>query len=263
MRRPAAACNPMCAPAGKEGLAAAYPQLFLSRAFLDARCCSACVCSHTHTWSQNVTLGGTGKDMGDRHPKIAKNVLIGANATILGNIVVGEGAQIAAGSLVLKPVEPHTIVGGSPAKPVGKVVENPALTMLHWRESRDKVFLTASMEESPERTEYEHGAAAAAAVATHSSSPSGDSPEDAPTAAAAAAATAAAIAASLEAEARSKPPPAAVAPPTEEPPARAARASPPSPAPVVTRASARAPAWSPPQPATNIQPDIGDVDYYI
>lgn len=70
---------------------------------------------------QNVTLGGTGKDMGDRHPKVAANVLIGASATILGNIEIGEGAQIAAGSLVLKPVPPHTMVAGSPAKVVGKV----------------------------------------------------------------------------------------------------------------------------------------------
>ena len=61
-------------------------------------------------WVQNVTLGGTGKEVGDRHPKIANNVLIGASATVLGNIVVGEGAQVAAGSLVLKPVEPHTMV---------------------------------------------------------------------------------------------------------------------------------------------------------
>jgi serine O-acetyltransferase len=70
---------------------------------------------------QNVTLGGTGKDHGDRHPKISDNVLIGASATVLGNIRIGEGAQIAAGSLVLKPVAPHTMVAGSPAKPVGTV----------------------------------------------------------------------------------------------------------------------------------------------
>ena len=70
---------------------------------------------------QNVTLGGTGKEVGDRHPKLADNVLIGASATVLGNITIGDGAQIAAGSLVLKPVAPHTMVAGSPAKPVGKV----------------------------------------------------------------------------------------------------------------------------------------------
>ncbi|KAG2489051.1 hypothetical protein HYH03_012487 [Edaphochlamys debaryana] len=81
---------------------------------------------------QNVTLGGTGKEIGDRHPKVDDNVLIGACATILGNITIGKGAQIAAGSLVLKPVPPHTLVAGSPAKEVGPVVGNPALSMVHW-----------------------------------------------------------------------------------------------------------------------------------
>ena len=59
--------------------------------------------------------------MGDRHPKVNDNVLIGANATILGNITIGKGAQVAAGSLVLKDVPPRTMVAGSPAKEVGKV----------------------------------------------------------------------------------------------------------------------------------------------
>lgn len=81
---------------------------------------------------QNVTLGGTGKEHGDRHPKISDNVLIGASATVLGNIRVGEGAQIAAGSLVLKPVPPHTMVAGSPAKPVGTVTGGPSLSMARW-----------------------------------------------------------------------------------------------------------------------------------
>lgn len=81
---------------------------------------------------QNVTLGGTGKEVGDRHPKVGDNVLIGACATILGNIKIGEGAQIAAGSLVLKPVPPRTMVAGSPAREVGQVQGNPALSMVHW-----------------------------------------------------------------------------------------------------------------------------------
>jgi serine acetyltransferase len=59
--------------------------------------------------------------VGDRHPKVNDNVLIGANATILGNITIGKGAQVAAGSLVLKDVPPRTMVAGSPAKEVGKV----------------------------------------------------------------------------------------------------------------------------------------------
>ena len=79
---------------------------------------------------QGVTLGGTGKETGDRHPKIGEGVLIGAHATILGNIVVGEGAMIAAGSLVLNPVGAHVMVAGAPAKEVGRAAERfPALTM--------------------------------------------------------------------------------------------------------------------------------------
>eukprot|EP00798_Chlamydomonas_sp_ICE-L_P024816 gene24816-10466_t len=81
---------------------------------------------------QNVTLGGTGKEVGDRHPKIMDNVLIGAGATILGNIVIGKGAQIAAGSLVLKPVPKHVMVAGLPAREHGRVRGNPAKTMLQW-----------------------------------------------------------------------------------------------------------------------------------
>lgn len=52
-------------------------------------------------------MGGTGKDTGDRHPKVAEGVLIGAHATILGNLQVGECVMIAAGSLVLQDVPPH------------------------------------------------------------------------------------------------------------------------------------------------------------
>lgn len=60
---------------------------------------------------QGVTLGGTGKEAGDRHPKVQEGVLIGAGATILGNIVVGGGSMVAAGSLVLKDVPPHRYTG--------------------------------------------------------------------------------------------------------------------------------------------------------
>lgn len=81
---------------------------------------------------QGVTLGGTGKDAGDRHPKIQEGVLIGAGATILGNIVVGRGAMVAAGSLVLKDVPAHSMVAGTPAKVVGFLEEStPSETMKH------------------------------------------------------------------------------------------------------------------------------------
>jgi serine O-acetyltransferase len=74
----------------------------------------------------SVTLGGTGKLSGDRHPKIRKGVLIGAGAKILGNIEVGEHARIAAGSVVLAPVQPHCTVAGVPARPVGGVCKEEA-----------------------------------------------------------------------------------------------------------------------------------------
>lgn len=69
---------------------------------------------------QNVTLGGTGKETGDRHPKVRRGVLIGAGAKVLGNIEVGTGAKVGAGSVVVTPVEPYTSVVGVPARPVGK-----------------------------------------------------------------------------------------------------------------------------------------------
>ncbi len=67
-----------------------------------------------------VTLGGTGKESGDRHPKVRHGVMIGANATILGNIEIGEGAKVGAGSVVMKDVPPHVTVAGVPAEIVGK-----------------------------------------------------------------------------------------------------------------------------------------------
>ena len=68
---------------------------------------------------QDVTLGGTGKERGDRHPKIRRGVLIGSGAKILGNIEVGECARVAAGSVVLQAVPRCTTVAGVPAKVVG------------------------------------------------------------------------------------------------------------------------------------------------
>lgn len=65
-----------------------------------------------------VTLGGSGKVGGDRHPKVGRGVMIGAGAKVLGNIRIGEGAKIGAGSVVLKDVDPHTTVAGVPARVV-------------------------------------------------------------------------------------------------------------------------------------------------
>lgn len=81
---------------------------------------------------QSVTLGGTGKEDGDRHPKVGDGVLISAGAKILGNIRIGSGAKVGAGSVVLQEVPPHTTVAGVPAKVIGKPrCENPALDMNH------------------------------------------------------------------------------------------------------------------------------------
>lgn len=77
-----------------------------------------------------VTLGGTGKQKGDRHPKVREGVLIGAGSKILGNIEIGEGAKVAAGSVVLKDVPPHSTVAGVPAHVVGRPRSlRPALEM--------------------------------------------------------------------------------------------------------------------------------------
>ena len=78
----------------------------------------------------SVTLGGTGKEDGDRHPKIEDGVLIGAGAKVLGNITVGHCSRIAAGSVVLENVPPNTTVAGVPSRVVGKAgCAQPALTM--------------------------------------------------------------------------------------------------------------------------------------
>jgi len=79
---------------------------------------------------QGVTLGGTGKACGDRHPKIRQGVMIGAGAKVLGNIEIGIGAKIGAGSVVLEAVPAHTTVAGVPAKIVGRPsCDMPSLSM--------------------------------------------------------------------------------------------------------------------------------------
>jgi serine O-acetyltransferase len=78
---------------------------------------------------QNVTLGGTGKEIGDRHPKIRRGALISVGAKVLGNIEIGENAKVAAGSVVLQPVKAGCTVAGVPAKPVGDCAKSPAKSM--------------------------------------------------------------------------------------------------------------------------------------
>ena len=76
-----------------------------------------------------VTLGGTGKESGDRHPKIGRGVLLAAGCKIIGNIEVGEGAKVGAGSVVLEDVPDHVTVAGIPAKIVGATRGLPAHVM--------------------------------------------------------------------------------------------------------------------------------------
>ncbi|MGH6855949.1 MAG: serine O-acetyltransferase [Aestuariivirga sp.] len=81
---------------------------------------------------QGVTLGGTGKNTGDRHPKIREGVLLGAGAKILGNIEIGRCSRVAACSVVLHDVPANTTVAGVPAKVVGYAgCEEPARVMDH------------------------------------------------------------------------------------------------------------------------------------
>jgi serine O-acetyltransferase len=83
-------------------------------------------CSMLH----GVTLGGTGNEKGDRHPKIGRGVMMGSGAKILGNITIGDCVRIAAGSVVLQDVPPRRTVAGVPARDIGVGgCEEPALTM--------------------------------------------------------------------------------------------------------------------------------------
>jgi len=92
-------------------------------------------CSLLHS----VTLGGTGKAQGDRHPKVGRGVLIGAGAKVLGNIEIGACARIASGSVVLHDVPPNRTVAGVPAKVVGFAgCDEPARKMDHTFASDEK-----------------------------------------------------------------------------------------------------------------------------
>jgi len=85
-----------------------------------------CVVGRDCTILQGVTLGASGKDRGDRHPKIGNDVLIGAHAVILGNVSVGDGAKVGAGSVVLKSIPPAATAVGVPARVVGRTQEASA-----------------------------------------------------------------------------------------------------------------------------------------
>jgi len=81
---------------------------------------------------QGVTLGGTGAERGDRHPKIGNGVLLGAGAKVLGNITIGDHAKVASGSVVLKPVPPGCTAAGVPARLVNCPMDGePSRSMDH------------------------------------------------------------------------------------------------------------------------------------
>ena len=92
-----------------------------------------------------VTLGGTGKEHEDRHPKIRYGVMIGAGAKILGNIEIGHCARIAAGSVVIKPVPNNVTVAGVPAKVIGVAgCPEPARTMDQMFQDEAAVIVAAA-----------------------------------------------------------------------------------------------------------------------
>ncbi len=103
----------------------------------------------------SVTLGGSGKDVGDRHPKVGRGVMIGAGAKILGNIHIGDCARIAAGSVVLKDVPPKTTVAGVPAKVVGEAgCSQPSRMMDQLLEGTD----LGGMEQKAKKKQAKHDA---------------------------------------------------------------------------------------------------------
>jgi len=90
------------------------------------------VIGHNCSILHHVTLGGTGKLGVDRHPEIGNGVLIGTGASILGNICIGNGCQIGAGTLVIQDLPPHCVVVGVPAKIIGSFINvemQPSLSM--------------------------------------------------------------------------------------------------------------------------------------
>jgi len=98
-------------------------------------------CSILH----HVTLGGSGKKGLDRHPKVGDGVLLGAGASVLGNIQIGDGCQVGAGTLVISDLPPHCVAVGVPAKIIGSFVdesEQPSIGMNQMMDSKIVTFQT-------------------------------------------------------------------------------------------------------------------------
>jgi serine O-acetyltransferase len=93
-------------------------------------------CSILH----HVTLGGSGKKGVDRHPKVGNGVLLGAGASVLGNVIIGDGCQVGAGTLVISDLPAHSVAVGVPAKIIGSfvdVTEQPSIGMNQLTGTRD------------------------------------------------------------------------------------------------------------------------------
>ncbi len=101
-----------------------------------------CEIGNNVTIFQGVTLGGTGKECGKRHPTIGNDVLIGVGAKVLGPFKVGDGAKIGAGSIVLKEVPPNCTVVGNP----GKLVKCCGMKMELPEESMDQIHIPDPVE---------------------------------------------------------------------------------------------------------------------
>lgn len=82
---------------------------------------------------QQVTLGGTGKESGKRHPTLGNNVIVGAGAKVLGNITIGDNVRIGAGSVVIENVPPHSTVVGIPARIAHRAVIDEQGNLMHNR----------------------------------------------------------------------------------------------------------------------------------
>ena len=99
-------------------------------------------CSVLH----HVTLGGSGKRGVDRHPKVGNGVLLGAGASVIGNINIGDGCQVGAGTLVIDSLPPRTVAVGVPAKVIGRFVDvtaQPSISMnqLGSKEADESIYL--------------------------------------------------------------------------------------------------------------------------
>ena len=115
------------------------------------------------TLLHGVTLGGTGKESGDRHPKVGHDVLIGANASLLGNISIGDGAKIGAGSIVLGPIPSGATAVGAPAKIIGRAKEKKP---------------GSTVDETLQQVSHLHKSESSSTVATASMTSASSSPQD-------------------------------------------------------------------------------------